>query len=260
MPKAKTDLRQKLQRDAMRRRRQMVQDELWLSADAFCSRRGVSRAQLARLVARGSVIAIDVDGTVYYPALFTDPMVQQNRVSAVCRMLQPAAPSACFHCLTARRGSLGDISPLEEMRTDKGYKTVRRFATAWAAERSRTIVSIYTGKHRKDVELPLVCTGVVDADPRQPMWRRANEALQPSGNLRPDGPYPSSKTITVFISVSTAGGTQDVPEARLDVVLKAGVAHCSVTSSHPRANPEPVPIDSGDDVVVVVRKILETMR
>jgi hypothetical protein len=207
------------------------------------------------------VFFVEVDGVHFYPALLVDTAFDLRRLRGVCRIVWPAEPMSRLDFLTSPQGSLGDMSPLEAMRTDAGYRKTLEVARAWAAEWSRTMVRVYLGEYvNHDVKLPLVCTGVVEIDPRKNVWVRAGEALQPGGNLRPDGPYPRAKSATVFVLRSTAGGAQDVPEVRLDIVVAKGAAHASVVSNHPPLDLEPVPVNKTDDIVVVLRNILGTVR
>lgn len=251
---------QEMKRKALESRKAMVRDGELLSAMEFGGYLHLSPGRLARLELAGSVFSVEVDGVAYYPALLADARHDRRRLRAICRILQPAEAWARLGFLESRRGSLGDISPLDAMRSDAGYRRLREVARGWAAEWSRTIIKIYAGEYLShDAELPLVCEGAVEADPRVDFWRRAAEALQPGGNLRPDGPYPVSTAITAFVVRATAGGPQDIPEARLEIVVRRGTAHCSVLSHGPQLELEPVAVPRTDDVVTVVRKVVASM-
>jgi hypothetical protein len=125
---------QDMQRDALQARRTMVRNGELLSADELCRRRGISSGRLARMLESGSVFSVEVDGVEYYPALLADPAYNSRRLAALCRILWPVEPMSRLGFLTTRRGSLGDMTPLEAMQTGAGYRRVREVAKAWAAE------------------------------------------------------------------------------------------------------------------------------
>lgn len=235
----------------------MIRDGELLPDDEFRRRRRVTPNQLAGLNASGSVFFIEVDGKAYYPRLYVDPEHNVRRLAYVSRILWPAPSDSRFDFLTSGNGALGDITPLQALAKDDSYRELLTVAKGWASEFSLTTVKVCTGEFLRDIELPVVCTGYVEADPRESLWRRAAEALQPGGNLRPDGPYCQAKAATVFVSRSTAGKPGELMEARLDVIVVRGLAHTGVvTSNSPRCDLSPVRVDKVDDVVTVIRKIL----
>ncbi|WP_156126775.1 hypothetical protein [Burkholderia sp. 9120] len=248
---------EKMLRDALQARRQMIRDGELLPEDEFRRQRGVTSNQLARLNASGSVFFIEVDGKAYYPRLHVAAEHNVRRLAYVSRILWPAPPNSRFHFLTSANGALGAITPLQALANDDSYRELLIVARGWASEYSRTIVKICAGEFAHGIELPIVCTGVTEIDPRKCVWRRALEALQGGEYLRPDGPYCQAKTATVFVSRSTAGKPDEMIEARLDVIVVRGLAHTGVvTSNSPRVDLMQVRVDKGDDVVTVVRKIL----
>ena len=84
--------------------------------------------------------------------------------------------------------------------------------------------------------------------------------LQPSGNLRPDGPYPCDAAATVLILRSTVGGPKEVLQARLDILVDSGIAHASIVKrDNLRIHVEPVRVGADDDVVTIVRKVLNAL-
>ncbi|MBC8751489.1 MULTISPECIES: hypothetical protein [Paraburkholderia] len=252
---------EKMLRDALRARRQMIRDGELLPEDEFRRRRGVTPNQLARLSASGSVFFIEVDGKAYYPRLLVDPAHNMRRLAYVCRILWPASPNERLHFLTSRSGALGGITPLQALKNDASYRELLILARGWASEFSRTIVKICSGEFIRGATLPVVCTGVIEIDPRVGLWRRAADALGGGGNLRPDGPYPKPKTATVFISRGTAGRPGDMVEARLDVLVSQGLAHTGVVvENYPRSDLDPIRVDKADDLVTVIRKILAAFR
>ncbi|CAN0622892.1 conserved protein of unknown function [Burkholderia multivorans] len=248
-------------RDALRVRRQMVRDGALLTEEEFCRLIGLSAKQVGRLIERGNVFSVDVDGGPYYPAFLAEPTPYPERLAVLCRILYPAPPIARLRFLTSRRGSLGGITPLEALATDEDYQRVRCIARGWAAEWSRTIVTVHVGEclSHDASPLPLVCTGAVEIDARVPVLDRAAAALSDDANLRPAGPYICGQAATVFVQRSTAGDAPAVLEGRLDVVVVMGIAQGSMEmSNYPRAELSPVNVGAADDVVTVVRKLIRT--
>ncbi|MGF6774917.1 hypothetical protein [Paraburkholderia sp. GAS334] len=79
------------------------------------------------------------------------------------------------------------------------------------------------------------------------LWERIALALQ---NLQPAGPYPQSDALTVFVRDNR------VLTARFDVsVTWRGAIAWIVVGNIPRIKHAPIPVDYGDDVVTVARKI-----
>jgi hypothetical protein len=254
-------LREHLWQQVLNAHRGMLASGELILEDEFLNRLCVTKQRLSSLLADGSIFKLEVDGAVYYPALLADTEHDLKRLAALCRILWPVEPMSRLGFFSTRRGSLGDLTPLEVMQTDAGYRRVREVAKAWAAEWSLTIVKIYVGEYLShDAKLPVVCAGFAEIDPRRSIWQRAAEALQLGGNLRPGGPYPKAKTATVFVLQSTAGGPQDIFQMRLDIITKRGAAHTSVVSSQPPLDLEPVLVGETDDVVTIVRKVVASVR
>ncbi len=252
---------QKMVRDALQVRREMVRKGELLPEDEFRLRRRVTRMQLARLTASGSVFSIEVDGAAYYPRLLVDPELNSRRLAYVCRILWPASPPERLHFLTSRSVALSAVTPLQALKDDSSYRRLLILARGWASEFSRTIVEICDNEFILGATPSVVCTGAVEMDPRVSIWRRAAEALEDGGNLWPDGPYPRASAATVLVSRGTAGRPGDVLEGRLDVLVSKGLAHTGVVvENYPRSDLEPVRVDKADDVVTVIRKILAASR
>lgn len=247
--------------DELRERRRMIREGELLPEDEFRRSRGVTPKQLARLVGSGSIFSIDVDGSAYYPRLLIDRTQNFRRLAYVCRILWPAPPNARLDFLISPNGALGNLTPLQALKSEAHYRELLRHARGWASEFSRTVVKICDGEFIEGATLPVVCTGVVEIDPRASVWRRAAEAVEEGGNLWPDRPYPRTKAVTVLVSRSTAGNSGTAIEARLDVILNKSLAHTSVlVENFPRTNLCPVRVDKADDVVAVVRKILQRLH
>jgi hypothetical protein len=244
--------------DEPREFRRWISEGRLLTEDEFRLRRAVTPARLARLTTSGSVFSVVVDGRPFYPTFLVDAAYNRRRLEYVCRILWPAPPSERLFFLTQRYGSLGEITPLQALADEKNFKQLLIVARGWASEYSRTVVKICAGEFSPGTELPVVCTGVEEIDPRLNLWRRAREALHDGGNLRPEGPYARLSTATVFITRDTAPGPRVFDEARLDIVVARGHAHASaVFANYPRCDLLRVRVSNSDDIVTVVRKVLD---
>jgi hypothetical protein len=95
--------------------------------------------------------------------------------------------------------------------------------------------------------MPLVAVGTYHAIPGEQMWERAARALL---SVKPDGPYPRADALTVFV---LDDGRLTM---RFDIDIGDGAARATfVRGERPIAKHAPVPVDSGDDVVAVARKL-----
>ncbi|MFL9900022.1 hypothetical protein PQR71_18015 [Paraburkholderia fungorum] len=249
---------EKLWRQSLKARRQMIRDGELLTEGEFRRCRSISARQLSRFLASGSIFSVEVEGGQYYPALLADPEHNNRRLATICRILRPAEPHCRLAFLTARNAALGEVTPLEAMRTDEGYKRLLVQARGWASESSRTLVEVRVGEYLDpNSVLPLACTAVTEIDPRTSIWRRALDALESAGNVRPEGPYPRASAVTVLIFLSTAGESGATAKVRLDIVVENGVAHTGVVAAgFPRSDLPGVRVHKTDDVVEVARKII----
>ena len=240
----------------------MVRAGELLREDEFRERLQVSATQLARMVVRGDIFTMKVDGVDYLPSLLASPEHHLKRLYSICRILVPAPPSCRLGYLTSPQGNLGGISPLEALRGDESYRLLRRMARAYAAEWSRTSVSIYVGHHVQepgDVEPTL--TAVDEIDPRVNVWKRAAGALQSGGYIHPCGPYPRASAATVFIALYLAGHAEAIPEARVDVYVDNGVAKAFVVRrERPSYELDAIPATGADNIVEVVLRIVAAAK
>ena len=236
----------------------MIRSGELLTEEEFRQRRPISTRQLLHFLASGSIFSVEVEGGQYYPALLADPEHDSRRLATICRILWPAEPHSRLHFLTARSVALGGVTPLEALRTDESYRRLLVQARGWASEWSRTLVEVRVGECLdSNSVLPLACTAVTEIDPRISVWRRALDALESAGNVRPDGPYAKAAAVTVFISRSAAGQTGATREVRLDILIEKDVAHTGVVAvGFPPSDLPPVGVDKSDDVVEVVLKVI----
>ncbi|WP_143331056.1 hypothetical protein [Burkholderia aenigmatica] len=239
--------------------KQQVHDGELLPAPRFAKRLGASLRQLARLEDSGGVFSIAVDGTPYYPALLASPLYDRRRLRKICRIIFPAPASMRREYLTTAWGSLGTLTPLDALQTDVEYRRLLKAAKRWAAQWWRTTVEIYSGSNTNadaESEAP-VCTGTVEQDPRVSVCRRAVAALSDKPNMRPDGPYPRLNAATVLVTRDAVGMSDPVQELRFDVTVYGNASYASIwTCDATTSKVGPVPIDEGDDIVAVVRKLL----
>ncbi|MFL9955480.1 hypothetical protein PQR65_19035 [Paraburkholderia nemoris] len=251
-----------IEQQALAARRQMVRSGELLSKDEFREQLHVSSGQLARMVARGSVFTIEVDDVHYFPSLLAAPNIDLKRLHAVCRILGPAPPSCRLGYLSSRHANIGCISPLEALRDESQYRLLRQMARAYAAEWSRTSVTIYVGCHQNEPsDTKPILTAVDEVDPRVNIWKRTLDALQSGGYVHPCGPYPRASAATVFIARNPAGQAPASREARIDVSVFDGIAHAQFFR---RARPVyalgAIPVADADSVVDIVIKVVRAAR
>lgn len=113
-----------------------------------------------------------------------------------------------------------------------------------------TSVSVHAGSYLAYdfmSAMPLVCRGVRMSVLGETLWLRTALALQ---SVQPDGPYARSAVLTVFV---LDDGRLTI---RFDVnVTWRGAIAWIVVGDIPRIKHVPIPVDDGDDVVVVARRI-----
>ena len=248
--------REEIEQQAQVARRAMVRSGKLLTSVEFCGRLGVSERRLARMVATGSVFAIEVDGVCYFPTFLADSSLDRKRLQSVCRILVPAPPNCRLHYLSSKQGNLGSITPLEALADDGSYRRLRQMARAYAAEWSRTVVHISAG-HSRPGELESTYVAAIDIDPRTPLWKRALEAMEAGGYLAPPPPYPTADAATAVITRSDTGDVNHVEEARLEVRIVDDVARVFIYTQGIRRGLEEVSIGGAGSIVEVIRRIIE---
>lgn len=255
-------LRQKIDRDALAARRAMVRNGELVRESEFCTLLGLSPRRLARMIARGSVFAMEVDGVSYIPTLLAKSGIDRKRLFSICRILVPAPPSCRLGYLACRQANVGGIFPIDALHDDESYRLLRRMARAYAAEWWRTSVAIYEGSHLDEPSsLKPILTAVDDGDPRVNVWKRAAGAIQAGGYIEPCGPYPNVSLATVFVGLHPAGQASATVQARVEVRVKNGLARASVVRGKaPAYDLEPIQIDDKDSVVDVVLRIIAVAR
>jgi hypothetical protein len=208
-----------LWQQALAGRRAMIANGELIAKDDFRPRLGVTERRLDKLLADGSVFAFHVDEVEYFPALLTDPTRNQERLRAICRIIQPAPPASRLAFIVSPHGSLGDRRPMDLLENDEEFAAARRLAASWAAEWWRTVVTIYQGEHEAEPhDVSPLYTAMAEIDPRRQLWARASEALHAHGYEWPLGPYPDVRKFSVFVVRQAAGHAAPTPETCVQIV------------------------------------------
>ncbi|MDR5751354.1 MULTISPECIES: helix-turn-helix domain-containing protein [unclassified Caballeronia] len=225
-------LRGYLRQQAFAARREMIANAELIPESDFRERLGITKRSLEKIVADGSVFAMEVDETQYFPSQLVDPSRNQKRLQAICRIIAPAPATSRLDFLTSPRGSLGDQIPLEMLDDDIDFKRLQTVAAAWAAEWSRTTVTMYEGEHdREPKELQPLYTAAAEIDPRRPLWERASEALYTHGYEWPLGPYRNVREFTLFVERQTAGQPSAISEARVNIAVDGEVIRIRIAAA-----------------------------
>lgn len=253
--------RDEIEKQALAARRKMLRAGELLTEDEFRRRLHVSDGQLARMISRGDVFTVEVDAVHYFPSLLATPGIDLKRLYAVCRLLVPAPASCRLGYLSSRHVNIGGILPLEALSDERKYRLLCQMARAYAAEWSRTVVTIYTGRYEEEpVDTEPALTAADEIDPRVNLWKRAEGALQSGGYIHPSGPYPKVSEATVFISRHPAGDSPPLLDARIAVNIVDGIARASVVR-HEASPLELVAIEVPDeDIVAVVLHVIVAAR
>jgi hypothetical protein len=251
-------LREDLWQQALISRREMIASGELISEADFRQRLGVTLRRLSKLLTDGSVFTMLIDDVEYYPALLADPVVDRKRLQAICRILVPAPPECRLDFLSSSRGSLGGRSPMQMLDDDDDFKTLKRLAAAWAAEWSRTAVTMYEGRYdtEPDSVAPLY-TASVEIDPRRPLWARASEALHIHGYEWPLGPYPEARQFTLFVERQTTGQSVPIPEACVQISADGEYIQVRVIAAPGTVlHPETVPSSKVESFIEVAKRVI----
>lgn len=254
--------RQEIEREALAARRQMVRDGELLGEGEFRERLRLDASQLARMVAEGNIFTIKVDGVEYFPSLLMAPGIDRKRLYSICRLLVPAPPSCRLAYLSSGHTNLGGDSPLEALRDEKQYRLLRQLARAYAAEWSRTVVTIYSGRYTEEpLDAKPALTAADEVDPRVNLWARATGALRSGGYIHPRGPYAKASAATVFVARHLAGHAEAMPEARIEVSVDNGVAKAFIVRREERGYElDAIPVAGADNIVEVVLRIVAAAK
>jgi hypothetical protein len=213
-------LREDLWQQALTTRREMIASGELIPEVEFRRRGGLTARRLAMLLADDSVFTIEVDGVEYFPSLLAVPVSQRRSVYVICRIIATAPSDARLDFLTPRRESLCDRSLLEVLKDEGGFETVSRKAAVWAAEWSRTSVTMYEGTHQTEpADIEPLYKAATDVDPRKRLWDRASTALHAYGYEWPLGPYPDVRTFSLFVERQAVGDEKATPEACVQIAV-----------------------------------------
>lgn len=125
------DSRDSLERSARRQRRRAVARGEFLSARAFCCRRGVSPARLRTLIHQGDVFDVAIGSKRYYPAVLASVKgVQLSRLNRICRRMRTLPGWLRYDPLITTKGSLGGKTILKLLSRGAGYRRARWYASA----------------------------------------------------------------------------------------------------------------------------------
>ncbi|ASL47825.1 hypothetical protein bAD24_III10540 [Burkholderia sp. AD24] len=213
-------LREDLWQQALATRREMIASGELISEAEFRRQGSLIPQKLAALLSDDSVFTLEVDGVAYFAASLAVPENQRSRVYEICRIIAPAPSDARLDFLTSPRERLGDRSPLEVLKSTDGFKTVSQMAEAWAAQWSRTVVTIFEGEHEVEpADTEPLYTAAAEVDPRRPLCERAFTALYLREYEWPLGPYPDVRKFSIFVDRQAPGDSQSTPEACVQVLV-----------------------------------------
>jgi hypothetical protein len=249
--------RDDIERQALKRRREMVLAGELLREVEFRKRLFVNEKQLARMLQRNDVFTIEVDEVAYFPALLATPGLDLKRLFSICRILAPAPPSCRFGYLSSGHANLGGVSPLEAIHDDRSYRLLQRMARAYAAEWWRTSVAIYEGSYSETPShVAPMFTAEDEVDPRVNLWQRVAGSILSGGYTYPPGPYPHVNSASVFVGLHPAGQGKATVEARIEVRVDGDMAHaCVVYPDASKYELDAIPVGDTRGVVDVVLRI-----
>ncbi|WP_176079763.1 hypothetical protein [Paraburkholderia tropica] len=204
----------------------MVRNGELLTLTEFGERLAIKQSQVIRMLATGCLFAIDVDGIAYIPAILADPVVSRKRLQSICRILAPAPEDCRLGYLTTRWGNLDGRAPLEVISDGRGYRRLREMARAYAAEWSRTTVSIRVVIGKSMVPTPVYVSSA-EADPRENLWRRARKAVE-EGGYSVLTAEPNVAQAAVSIQRTDVAAGNGVEEAGLKLRIRNSVASVRV--------------------------------
>lgn len=255
-------LRQKIARDALAARREMVRNGELLRKDEFRKLLGLSASRLGVMVAKGSIFTIEVDRVAYFPSLLATSGIDRRKLYSVCRILVPAPPSCRLGYLESQRANLGGISPMVALRDERSYRLLRHMARAYAAGWWRTSVTIYAGSYFEEPsDVKPIVTAVDEGDPRVNLWKRAAGAVLSGGYIYPSGPYIHVDMASVFVALHPAGQGKAAVEARVGVRINGDTAHAFVVCREaPGYELDAIPVDDKGSIVDVVLRTITAAR
>jgi hypothetical protein len=202
--------------DALNNRRAMLMTGELLRESVFRKRLGLTSEQLAALLDRERVFALDVDGERAFPSILCDPELNLKRLWKLARILAPASATARLDFLTSKSGALGNRRPVQMLESGNDYRRVRAFAVAWVGEFNRTFVKIFDAAQRdSSSQVKPIHTSAAEGDPRRPLWKRALDAVCVPGFSFPPVIPRCPPTMLIVVELHTAGRELAQPKARI---------------------------------------------
>lgn len=99
--------------EAQEHRRRLVADGSLLDANAFQVALSITPADVQTALDQKRFFTVDVDGELYYPAFLANTDMDRQALETVSQALGEMSGWVKWDFFVARRGSLGDKSPLE---------------------------------------------------------------------------------------------------------------------------------------------------
>lgn len=119
--------------EAERYRRQLVENGLLIDPQALQRALSLTAGDIADAITEGRLFRVDVGEYQYYPAFFASKTIPLTESQAVAVVLAPLSGWLKWDFFTARRGSLGDRSPLEVLAVGQ-FELVMARATTFRDE------------------------------------------------------------------------------------------------------------------------------
>ncbi|WP_250452515.1 hypothetical protein [Caballeronia sp. ATUFL_M2_KS44] len=179
-------------------------------------RLNVPCAIVYRMLDEGDLFAFEDDDDQFIPTLLAPEPSLRPRLWSICKILYPAPASSRLAFLIGNSDACRSDAMVDLLATDAGYEYVRRCATQWAAEWSRSEVSIFNGACQHFPRTEPLYQAVVEVDPRVPAWTRALMAMS-DGEERGREEQPAAK-MTLFLCTIAPPNVRTI-EHRLNLTI-----------------------------------------
>ncbi|MDR5879424.1 hypothetical protein [Caballeronia sp. LZ032] len=243
----------------LNRREQAVRQGHLILPDAMSEALNVPRIRLQKMLRRGELFAIYIEGRPYIPSFLVADDSTKERLWELCKILYPAPAEARLAWLHTARASTWNLRPVDCLHDANRFRCVRLLAKAWASEWSRTVVSVYPGETlegSKTNREPLY-RAVLEIDPRMNLWSRVIATV--GANERWDGRAPVGRMMVSVYRLTP-------PNSRLlesALILTPADTGQSVAIQNPTGAtyllPLPVRMTAGN-VPGLIRHVAEHMR
>lgn len=87
-----------------------------ITAEELLASLGISENALREAIRDGVVFSVDFKGVNYFPAFFADPELDLKQLARVAKPLHGLSGWHKLFFFTSRKGSLGDLTPLEALK------------------------------------------------------------------------------------------------------------------------------------------------